>query len=86
MLYSWNLQMTVSSTNVNLIVLTNRAIFTRGVVPGNSITYFGIDVPLTATFATNILTKGTGPLSVLFNQAALPTGSLPGDVYLLRDL
>jgi hypothetical protein len=32
------------------------------------------------------LSKGTGPLNVLFNQSALPTGGLPGDVTLLTDL
>jgi subtilisin-like proprotein convertase family protein len=86
LLYSWDLQMTVSSTNVNLIVLTNDRIFTRGIVAGNSITYFAVDVPSSANFATNILTKGTAPLNLLFNQSALPTGLLPGDVTLLTDL
>ncbi len=85
-LYSWDLQMTISSTNVNLIVLTNHLIFTRGQVAGNSITYFAVDVPLSASYATNLLTKGTGPLNLLFNQSALPTGGQPGDVYLLTDM
>jgi subtilisin-like proprotein convertase family protein len=83
---SWDLQMTVSSTNVNLIVLTNGIAYTNGQVAGNSVTYFGVDVPLTASFATNILSKGSHPLSLLFNQAALPTGALPGDVTLVPNL
>jgi subtilisin-like proprotein convertase family protein len=85
-LYSWDLQMTISSTNVNLIVLTNDVLYTNGEAAGNSITYFAVDVPLTANYATNILSKGTDPLSLLFNQAALPTGALPGDVSLLTDV
>ena len=85
-LYSWNLQMTVSSTNVNLIVLTNRVPYSNGPVAGNSITYFAVDVPQVATLATNLLTNTTSGLNLLFDQAALPTGQLPGDVTLLSDV
>jgi hypothetical protein len=81
-LLSWNLQMTLSSTNVNLIVLTNGSNYTG--TASNGITYFAVDVPPTANFATNTLTvAGTSPLNLLFNQTALPTGALPGDVTLL---
>jgi hypothetical protein len=46
-------------------------------------TYFGVDVPATANFATNILFGASGPMNLYFNQNALPTGSLPGDVLLV---
>ncbi|MGA2177493.1 MAG: S8 family serine peptidase [Verrucomicrobiota bacterium] len=85
-LLSWDLQMTISSTNVSLVVLTNGVPYTNA--PGGTytnITYFGVDVPATANFATNILTVtgGTNQLNLLFNQSALPTGGLPGDMTLL---
>ncbi len=79
-LSSWDLQMTISSTNVNLAVLTNGLVYTNGTVPGDSISYFAVDVPPTANFATNILFKGSHPLNLLFDQDALPTGGLPGDI------
>jgi subtilisin-like proprotein convertase family protein len=83
-LLSWDLQMTISSTNVNLIVLKNGVAYPKGRVGGNSITYFAVDVPLTANFATNTLSGASEPLNLLFNQTALPTGALPGDVNLLK--
>jgi hypothetical protein len=52
-----------------------------GVPPGD-IVYFGVDVPETATDATNIFTA-TGPMNLYFNQNALPTGGSPGDVTLV---
>jgi hypothetical protein len=84
-LLSWNLQMTISSTNVHLIVLTNHVPYNNGPAAGNSITYFAVDVPEVANYATNILASGAGPLNLLFNQTALPTGQLQGDVTLLFD-
>ena len=84
-LLSWNLQMTISSTNVNLIVLTNGMTYTNAATNAyQNITYFAVDVPTTANFATNILTAGGAiPLNLLFNQTQLPTGQLPGDYALL---
>ena len=54
-LLSWNLQMTVSSTNVSLIVLTNHIPYIAGTVAANSITYFAFDVPADAFSTTNTL-------------------------------
>jgi subtilisin-like proprotein convertase family protein len=86
-LLSWTLEMTTSSTNVNLILLTNDVPFVETIpVPAGQIVYFGVDVPETANFATNILTNITGagaPLNLLFDQSALPTGTLAGDVTLM---
>jgi hypothetical protein len=82
-LFSWNLQMTISATNVNLIVLTNHVPFTNGVVQSNSIQYFAFDVPFWANFATNTLANGSTNLTLYFNQTALPTGSQLGDYTLI---
>lgn len=82
-LLGWNMQVTTSSTNAVLYVLTNEEPFTISNLAG-SITYFAVDVPSYATFATNFLTVLSGsPLTLLFNQNALPTGGLPGDMTLL---
>jgi hypothetical protein len=79
-LLSWNLQMTVSATNVNLIVLTNHVPYTAGSVALNDIAYFAFDVPPGANFDTNTLTNfGGTDLTLLFNQTALPTGNNLGD-------
>jgi subtilisin-like proprotein convertase family protein len=90
-LLSWYLQMTVSSTNVNLIVLTNGIAYTSGMVAPNNIAYFAFDVPADASIDTNSLfnceTNGApAPLSLLFNQTALPTGSQLGDYTLLTNV
>jgi hypothetical protein len=80
-LLAWTLQLTTSSTNVNLIVLTNGVPYNSPLSSG--ITYFGVDVPATANFATNMLFNASGPMTLYFNQNALPTGGLPGDVTLV---
>jgi hypothetical protein len=84
-LFSWNLQMTVSSTNVNLIVLTNHVSYTNGLAQGNSIEYFAFDVPITANYATNMMTNGSTNLTLLFNQTSLPTGANLGDYALIAN-
>ena len=90
-LLSWYLQMTVSSTNVNLIVLTNGVAYTSGTVAPNNFAYFAFDVPAGASVDTNILfncqTNGSPAfLSLLFNQTALPTGTQLGDFTLLTNV
>jgi hypothetical protein len=93
-LLSWNLQMTVSSTNVNLIVLTNHVPYTNGTVGAGAIAYFAFDVPADANFDTNrlrnVLSNGVpgfpAALNLLFNQTALPTGNNAGDYTLLADV
>ncbi|MGD0413265.1 MAG: S8 family serine peptidase, partial [Verrucomicrobiota bacterium] len=82
-LLSWNLQMTVSSTNVSLIVLANHVPDTNGIVQANGITYFAFDVPAGVNFDTNSLFNCSTNLNLLFNQTALPTGSQLGDYTLL---
>lgn len=81
-LLSWSLQITTSSTNAVLDVLTNGVGVTNTITNG-TIAYYAIDVPDYATFATNLLTcSNGGPVTLLFNQSQLPTGGLPGDVVL----
>jgi autotransporter-associated beta strand protein len=81
-LLAWTMQVTTSSTNATLVVLTNDTPYTHRAPPG-SIQYFAVDVPKYATFATNIFTVNFGsPLTLLFDQVALPTGGLPGDLTL----
>ncbi len=89
-LLGWNMQMTFSSTNVNLIVLTNRVPYTNtvtNIVADNGLAsnfvYFAFDVPAQASYSTNILIKANPNVNVFFNQSALPTGALPGDVLLV---
>jgi subtilisin-like proprotein convertase family protein len=84
-LLGWNLQMTISATNVNLIVLTNHIPYTNGLAQSNSIEYFAFDVPINANFATNTMTNANTNLTLLFNQVALPTGSQLGDYALIAD-
>ncbi len=88
-LLSWTMQVTTSSTNAVLNVLTttnnatNNGYFITTNVTTNAIVYFAVDVPSYATFATNILTvSNSGSLNLFFDQTALPTGGLPGDVIL----
>ena len=93
-LLSWNLQMTISSTNVNLVVLTNHVPYTAGTVGAGNIAYFAFDVPGDAVFDTNLLqnclSNGAAgfpaPLTLLFNQAALPDGYQLGDDTLLTNV
>ncbi len=81
-LLGWTLQMTTSSTNASLIVVTNGVTYTSAGVAAGGFVYFGVDVPADATFATNTLTA-SGPMNLFFNQNGLPTGNLPGDVILV---
>jgi len=87
-LLSWTLQLTTSSTNATLFVLTNRVSMTNVVPPNGGIIYFAVDVPNYAQFASNILTAITpnSSLNLLFDQTALPTGGLPGDVALTNNV
>ncbi len=52
-------------------------------VPAGGIDYFFVNVPTNADIATNQLLFSTGPVNLLFNQNALPTGTNAGDHTLL---
>ncbi len=62
--------------------LTNGVPETNSVSAGG-IDYFLINVPTNADFATNLLLSATGPVNLLFNQTAPPTGTNAGDYTLL---
>jgi subtilisin-like proprotein convertase family protein len=83
-LLSWTLQVTTSSTNAVLNVLTNDVPTIITNAASGSMTYFAVDVPYYVTSATNILAviSNSGPYTLYFNQNALPTGGGPGDVVL----
>ncbi len=71
-LVSWELQFVVANTNTPVTVLTNSQNFS-GTVSSNEIHVFSINVPSSATRATNLL-SGTGDLVMLLNQGGVPTG------------
>ena len=77
--------MTVSSTNVSLVVLTNH-VPTNGSVPATGIAYFAFDVPAGANFVANSLLNDSTNLSLLFSQTGLPTGTQLGDYTLLTNV
>lgn len=89
---SWELRFIFANTNPPAIVLTNCTPFTNVVsvyetncvpqslcVAGREIKYFIVNVPRSATLATNLVVS-TGNMVVFFNQDGLPTGTSPGDV------
>ncbi|PYK60869.1 MAG: hypothetical protein DME21_10590, partial [Verrucomicrobia bacterium] len=91
-LLSWQLRFIFANTNAPAIPLTfvpattnvasvydTNGVAVTNIVAGGQIRYFIVDVPRRATLATNVL-AGTGDLKLLFDQDALPTGTLPGDV------
>ncbi|PYJ55972.1 MAG: hypothetical protein DME24_23635, partial [Verrucomicrobia bacterium] len=91
-LLSWQLRFIFANTNAPAIALTfvpattnvasvydTNGVAVTNIVAGGQIRYFIVDVPRRATLATNVL-AGTGDLKLLFDQDALPTGTLPGDV------
>ncbi len=78
-LESWTLDLTFSSTNINLVVLTNHVPYSTN-APPNGIVYFAFDVPTNAAYVTNTITNFPAhSLSLLFNQTDLPGDGLDGD-------
>jgi subtilisin-like proprotein convertase family protein len=91
-LLSWELELTFANTNFPATLLTNCTPqtnvvsvyepnscnpLTNSVVLGQ-IKYFIVDVPRSATMATNLL-SGSGDLKLLYSSLGLPTGAFPGD-------
>jgi len=83
-LVSWQLSLNLERVNPSTIPLSEGVTNTNTVPPG-FISYYVVVVPPWAQFATNILnvTSG-GPVSLLFNQNALP-GLTNGDVTLINN-
>ncbi|MDB6033648.1 MAG: Peptidase and in kexin sedolisin, partial [Verrucomicrobiales bacterium] len=83
-LLSWQVEMTFVNTNPPVIVLTNNQCYT-GTVAGAGMTIFAVNAPYLATFATNrLFALSAGPLDLIFNGGAIPTGDTNrGDFFLL---
>ena len=71
-LLGWKLNFTFANTNPPVNVLTNGLPFT-GSLCGRDIVYFLVNVPLSATFATNTLSS-PGDMQLLYDASGLPTG------------
>lgn len=86
-LLSWQLKMTFAPPVIPAVRLTNSVAYTNSIAPGTNL-YFIVEVPKSATMATNSLTVlGDGKLSLLFNQNALPNGDpAHGDYTLLTNV
>jgi hypothetical protein len=76
-LESWQLRFNfANSTPVPTVINTNSA-FTNFIAPGG-MAYYLVEVPNSASYATNILLFATGgPLNVWFNPTSLPVGAAP---------
>ena len=81
-LVNWQLSMVLVSNAVVSASLPPQTPVTT-TVPSGQIVYYAVTVPQWAHFATNILVSSSLPVDLLFNEAALPTGSGPGDYTLL---
>lgn len=85
-LVSWQLHFTFANLVPPTVVTPLSGCGTTFIVVSNNITYFSVQVPASAAFATNRLTSLTGGgLDLLFNQNALPTGAKAGDFILLNN-
>ncbi|MDB6067815.1 MAG: Peptidase and in kexin sedolisin [Pedosphaera sp.] len=80
-LVSWQLTLALDNVTPGAIPLTHAIPSTNSVGP-HSISYFSVDVPPWALFATNILVTASNAVNLLFNQTSLP-GSNATDVVLL---
>lgn len=77
-LISWTLDMVFANTNAGCIALLH-AIPMDVTIPADSWQYFCVDVPRSASFATNFM-SATAPLDMHFSQSGLPDGTFAGDV------
>jgi subtilisin-like proprotein convertase family protein len=77
-LINWQLQLLLAPTNPPAITLTNHVPY-DGVVIGDEIQYFMVNVPRRVDTVTNWLV-GDGDLVLLYSSSGLPTGTYPDDV------
>ena len=86
---SWQLQFVFADTNPvpyippPVILIPGSEICPTNPTPTNSISWFQVNVPLNATFATNTLFSATAPVNLLFNQTTPDTN---GALVLLTNL
>ena len=81
-LTAWQLRFVFQNTAPVPIALRYGTAATNAIPPG-WVAPFIVDVPAWATRATNFLVYASGPVNVLFNQNAPPTGTNAGDATLL---
>ena len=82
-LLAWRLNLTFVNTNPPVVALSNDVAFC-GTVGTNQAAYFVVDVPLSASIATNYLTA-SGDVDLVYNPFGVPIVS-PGDTNFLTSL
>ncbi len=81
-LVNWQLSITlVSNAVVSASLPPQTPVSTT--VPSGQIVYYSVTVPPWAHAATNILVSSSLPVDLLFDQTAVPNGTLPGDITML---
>ncbi|HLX96621.1 MAG TPA: LamG-like jellyroll fold domain-containing protein [Verrucomicrobiae bacterium] len=81
-LLSWQLRFNYVTTGTNANGIPSGTTATN-VIPAGGWSYFPVNVPTNADFATNILVFATGPLNMWFNPTNNPIGANPPDYLLL---
>ncbi len=82
-LISWTLDLVFANTNAGCIALKHAVPVTNS-IPANSWQYYCVEVPRSASFATNVLFGSSGPVDLWWNQSGLPDGgAFAGDVEFL---
>lgn len=79
-LINWTLDLVFANENPGCIPLMH-AVPVTTTIPGNSWQYYCVEVPRSASFATNVLFNPSGPVDLWWNQSGLPDGgNFAGDV------
>ena len=92
-LVGWYLKLQLADTAPATIVLTPQLLSTNTVggfstnsntTTVQNISYFRVDVPYWAAYATNLILNASGPVNLIFNQNSRPNpgGTGNGDIYL----
>ncbi len=84
-LISWTINLLFANTNAGCIPLTHAVLVTNS-IPANSWQYYCVDVPRSASFATNFVKvdPAVGGVDLWFNQNGLPdAGAFAGDAQFL---
>jgi len=81
-LISWTLNLLFANTNAGCIPLTHAVLVTNA-IPANSWQYYCVDVPRSASFATNYVHSPAGGVDLWFSQNGLPDTTFPTDVQFL---
>jgi subtilisin-like proprotein convertase family protein len=78
-LLAWKLNITYVNTNPPAVTLTNTLDFCS-VLQSNETAYFIVDLPLTATSVSNVLSASRN-VSLIYNATGLPQGLQPPDTF-----